>query len=312
MLPVAYHPAYYCPEATRLTSTRKQKEVYELALAKGLIVSSDLLAVPLAPPVEIELAHDPAFVRAVQTGAPRHLAESANRWTASEPNEQAFRWSPAFAELVFRTAGGQRVAAQTALQHGIAFNLASGAHHAEYRMGGGFCTFNYLVSAPRLLMQQGMIERVLVIDFDEHQGNGTWEITQQDRRFFCYDVAGSYFGVPPHDDEDGIYIVLDRHDPVASYRNALQCIPGIIASFKPDLIEYQAGMDSWEHDPLSATDGITPEFLAERDQTVLAYAREAGVPIVVNLAGGYVATGHPRTVDLHVKTIEVARQVFGR
>lgn len=311
MLPVAYHPAYYCPEATNLTSTRKQKEVYERAMAKGLITSSDLLDVPLASPAEIELAHDRAFVRAVQTGFPRHLAESANRWTVSDPGEQAFHWSPAFAELVFRTAGGQRVAAQAALQHGIALNLASGAHHAEYRMGGGFCTFNYLVSAPRLLMQQGAIERVLVIDFDEHQGNGTWEITQQDRRFFCYDVAGSYFGVPPHDGEDGIYIVLDPHDPVTSYRAALQRIPGIIAAFKPDLIEYQAGMDSWERDPLSATRGVSAEFLAERDEAVLSYAREAGVPIVVNLAGGYVADGHPRTADLHVKTIEVARRVFG-
>ncbi len=299
-LPVAYHEAYHCPSATELTSTRKQKEVFERGVAEGLIRTEDVIASPLAEAAELELAHDPAYVRAVLTGVPAALATS-----------QGFRWSPAFAELVRRTAGGQRAACVAALERGVAFNLASGAHHAEPSRGGGYCTFNFLVTAPRALMAEGRIERTLVVDLDEHQGHGTFELVRDDRRFFALDISGSDFGVPPHRADDGVYVVLAPSRALAHYREALTELPAIVRRFRPDLIEYQAGMDCWEDDPLAACRGLTAEFLAERDELVLRTARELGVPVVVNLAGGYAGTGRPSTIDLHVETLRVARRVFG-
>lgn len=299
-LPVAYHPAYHCPGATRMTSTRKQKEVFERARELGLVRAGEVIESPLAPVAELELAHDPDYVRAVLAGEPRDVAQS-----------QGFDWSPELAELVRRTAGGQREACRAALEGGVAFNLASGAHHAGRATGGGFCTFNFLVTAPRALMQERKLERVLVLDLDEHQGNGTFGLVHSDRRFFCFDVSGSPFGVPPHRGPDGVYAVLEAGRALAQYRALLAELPGVVERFRPDLIEYQAGMDCWEKDPLASVPGLDAAFLAERDAFVLELARDARVPIVVNLAGGYVGEGEPRTVDLHVETLRVARRVYG-
>jgi len=292
---VIYGDVYHCPEATSLTSTRKQKEVFEAALAAGLVAPADVVA---PRPIEREallLAHGERYVDAVLAGEPRALAQS-----------QGFRWSEAFRDLVLHTAGGQVAGCELALRDGIAAHLASGAHHARRDHGGGFCTFNFLVVAPRLLMGRGTIARAMVVDLDTHQGDGTWSLVRDDPRFCCFDISGVPFGVPEHDGPDGLYRVVED---AREYFAVLARLPARIADFRPDIVLYQAGMDGFEDDPMGAVPGLDEARLRERDRLVFEACRDASVPCVWNLAGGYI---HGVTYALHVDTLREALAVHGR
>lgn len=274
----------YHSTAAPLTSTTKQKAVVTAADREGLVRLVD--AGPFEPEtvwLDIAATHAPAYVEAVRTGTPRQLAES-----------QWFDWSPTFAESVARIWRGHERATALALDEGtIVLHPVSGAHHARYDQGGGFCTFNYLV-APR------RVSRILVLDLDAHYGDGTDAMTAGSSVFHHFDIhAGSASAeVTPR---GHWYSVSKAHD----YFDRLAVLPSVLDR-EPDLIYWQAGMDPYEHDEVGGIADMDARALYLRDLLVAREIVRRKIPTVVTLAGGYVK-GVER---LHLQTCRAIRQAF--
>jgi len=289
-----WNPRYHCEASGRLLSTRKQKAVVEAALAEGLITVAD-------PPgfnadavwADIATVHAPGYVAAVRTGKPRRLAES-----------QGFDWSPEFAESLVRIWNGHQVASRLALTGHVVLHPVSGAHHAHYGHGAGFCTFNYLVGAGRVLLEQGAVQRVAVLDLDAHTGDGTLALVGDDPQFGLFDIS-SFRWIPGGLDPTR-HVFAGAHD-ADEYFVALKKLPAFLDSFRPELVFFQAGMDPFEEDDMGAVEGMTGERLGQRDRYVLEAVISRGIPTVVNLAGGYLDDG--TTVGLHVQTIGIASAI---
>jgi acetoin utilization deacetylase AcuC-like enzyme len=276
----------YTTDAASTNSTSKQRLVISLSKAEGLI---ELRSAPFdadATWTDIATVHDPAFVEAVKTGQPRHLAQS-----------QGFTWTSAFADAVARIWSGHIAACRTALHEGMVLHPVSGAHHAGYARGSGFCTFNFLVGAARAMVQDGA-GRQAIVDLDAHPGDGTYALTRGDNAIALFDIAGGSWGDVRNDPRVEYHVARDA----AGYREALYRLPVFLDRVRPALVQYQAGMDPFADDPVGGIDGITGAFLIERDRFAIEQVRARGIPLVVNLAGGYVRGVSER---LHVNTIRV-------
>jgi acetoin utilization deacetylase AcuC-like enzyme len=204
-----------------------------------------------------------------------------------------FPVTPAIASRVRHTNGGTWLAAQLARRHGYAANSAAGSHHALYETGAGYCVFNDLAVTANRLIAEGDAARVLIVDLDVHQGDGTASLTAGRTDIFTLSLhAEKNFPVrkarssrdvalPDGVDDDGYMAALARH------------LPEVIAEFAPDLVLYQAGVDPHEGDKLGRL-ALTDAGLAARDRFVVSEARRRALPIASALGGGY--GDDPRTV----------------
>jgi acetoin utilization deacetylase AcuC-like enzyme len=291
-LPTIWHESYHCPGAATWLSTRKQKEVVDRASSLGLLdLRADASFDGSRTWQHIGTVHDPVYVEAVRSGEPRWLAKSSS-----------LVWVPELPDAVVRMWSGHIAACRLALSEELVFHPASGAHHARRARGGGFCTFNYLVGAAKALLDAQEIRSVLVVDLDTHQGNGTWELARDDERFAFFDISGDPFGVPEAETDRNVFRLV--RSP-REYFEVLARLPAVIESFRPSLIQFQAGMDCHEGDIVGGIRGMTAERLMTRDRFVFDVARSAKVPLVFNLAGGY-QKRQGTTVRLHLGTVETA------
>lgn len=255
---------------------------------------------PAARDGELALVHDPVYVTAVAEGL----------LSAAQQREIGFPWSPAMAERARRSVGGTIAAARAALQEGVSAQLAGGTHHAYADKGSGFCVFNDVAVAARLMQAEwhrhrpGALLRVLVIDLDVHQGNGTASIFARDDTVYTLSLHGARnfpFRKEPSDldvelpDGCGDEAYLDALDHAMSrvWADHGQALPG--------LVFFVAGADPHEGDRLGRLK-LSQQGLAERDRRVLQACGERGIPVAVSMAGGY---GHDieRTVDVHQETL---------
>jgi acetoin utilization deacetylase AcuC-like enzyme len=252
-----------------------------------------------AAPLEAVLAvHDANYVRGYLDGSldPKALARIG------------FPWSPAMVARTLGSAGGTLLAADVALERGFSGVLAGGTHHAYRAEGSGFCVFNDIAIAAVALLARGAASRVLVVDLDVHQGDGTASIFQGDERVFTFSMHGernfparkqtSDLDVPLRDQtgDDEFLALLDLHMAQA-YERA-----------RPDFVFYQGGVDPLVHDKLGRL-VLTHAGLAERDRRVFLAARAHGLPTVATLGGGYSDPIEP-TLEAHANTYRVAREVF--
>jgi acetoin utilization deacetylase AcuC-like enzyme len=285
--------AAYCVEAARTNSTTKQAGVVAAAVAEGLL---DVRSVPFDPDgtwADIARMHDPQYVEAVRTGEPRRLAES-----------QGFAWSPEFADSPLRIWGGHQAACRLALTEKLVLHPVSGAHHAHYGCGLGYCTFHHLVGAGRALLREAAVQRVAIIDLDAHQGDGTLALAGDDPAFALFDISG-WKWVGELDDGRRFYrVAKDGRE----YGRHLRRLASWLDRVKPDLVQYQAGADPFENDDVGAIPGMTANALRERDDLVIHALLARKIPTVVNFAGGYVPGV---TEGLHLQTIQVMADALG-
>lgn len=260
-------------------------------------VSLDDLRVP-APATEDDLlrAHTGDYVRRVLGG---QLSRDAVR-------RIGFPWSGALVERSRRSVGATLAACRAALETGVAVNLAGGTHHAGSSWGEGFCVFNDTAVAIRTMQAEGRAERVLVVDCDVHQGNGTLAIAGEDRSVLVVDVYGAR-NYPFRKAAGGLQVPLADDTRDAEYLSRLeQALEEALETRDWDLAIYVSGADPYVDDALGRL-ALTKAGLAARDRLVLGTLRAQGLPVAVTMAGGYC----PRvadTVAIHAATVREAAQ----
>ena len=258
----------------------------------------------LATDGELALAHTPGYIDAVTRGL----------LSAAEQREIGFPWTPAMAERSRCSVGATIGAAQVALMQGegVAANLAGGTHHAYADRGSGFCVFNDVVVAARLLQSQWhrmhrTLLRVAVIDLDVHQGNGTANILRDDASIFTLSMHGAKnfpFRKEPSDLDIELADGCGDDEYLTQLRAALDRLWRHHDGATPGLVFYLAGADPHEGDRLGRL-RLTLAGLAERDRLVIDACRARGMALVITMAGGY---GHNvnDTVDVHLQTLQLA------
>ena len=264
-----------------------------------------------APPAtdgELALAHDPSWISAVVEGTT----------SAQQQREIGFPWSERMVQRSRRSVGASIAAARSALidGEGVAANLAGGTHHAYAHKGSGYCVFNDVALAARLTQaewhrHQRRLLRVLVIDLDVHQGNGTASIFRDDETVFTLSLHGAR-NFPFRKERSDLDVELPDGCTDDAYLDALDEALAEVArrtaGVPPGLAFYLAGADPHEDDRLGRLK-LTAAGLAERDRRVLAWLRARGIPVALSMAGGY-GRDIGVTVDLQARTLELALQAW--
>ena len=243
---------------------------------------------------ELLRVHDRGYVGRVFSGT----------LTRDEQRRIGFPWSAALVERSLRSTGAAVDAAAAAVEDGVAASLAGGTHHAGTSWGEGFCVFNDTAVATREMQARGAARRVLILDCDVHQGNGTAEIFAADPTVFTMSIHGAR-NFPLRKHPSSLDVPLDDGTDDDAYLAALA--PAVAESFdrgRPDLVFYIAGADPYEHDRLGRL-RLTKQGLVDRDRMVLDAARAAGVPLAIVLGGGYSAD-LDAIVDIHTATMLMA------
>jgi len=243
---------------------------------------------------ELLRVHDRGYVGRVFSGT----------LTRDEQRRIGFPWSEPLVERSLRSTGAAIDAAAAAVDDGVAASLAGGTHHAGTSWGEGFCVFNDTAVATREMQARGAARRVLILDCDVHQGNGTAEIFAADPTVFTMSIHGAR-NFPLRKYPSSLDVPLDDGTDDDAYLAALA--PAVVESFgrgRPDLVFYIAGADPYEHDRLGRL-RLTKQGLFERDRMVLDAARAAGVPLAIVLGGGYSAD-LDAIVDIHAATMLMA------
>ena len=259
---------------------------------------AQLLLPPAATDQQIMLAHTREYLDRVKYGGLSEL----------EQRRIGFPWSLKMVERSRRSTGATIAAARTALSERVAFNLAGGTHHAFADRGQGFCVFNDVCVAARVLQQEGLIETAMVIDCDVHQGNGTAAIAKEDDSIFTFSIqCESNF--PFKKTEGDLDINLPAGADDVTYLAAMSAgILNAFEKFQPDVVFYLAGADPFEGDRLGQL-SLSKAGLKQRDARIFDYCERNCVPIAVSMAGGY-ANDVADIVDIHFATVETAFQMY--
>lgn len=277
----------------------KYRMLRERLQVSGEFLDDDFQTPPAATFAELTRAHAPDYVLRVERG----------ELTAQEIRVIGFPWSPEMVERSKRSSGATLAACRVALREGASANLAGGTHHAFYDRGEGYCVFNDAAIAARSLVAESIVERVLIVDCDVHQGNGTAAILSGDNHIFTFSIHGAN-NFPFRKETSNLDIELADGTDDTAYEQALA--RGLSQSFaanQPQLVIYLAGADPFEDDKLGKLK-LTKQGLMRRDEMVFDYCRARNVPVAIAMAGGYARNIYD-TVEIHATTVIAARRMYG-
>jgi acetoin utilization deacetylase AcuC-like enzyme len=248
----------------------------DLLLRDGIIDNSQLYQ-PGPPPQDwLQQVHTPDYVAAYCQGS---LDAKAQR-------RIGLPWSPNLVRRTCTAVGGTILTAKLALNQGIACNTAGGTHHAFPDRGAGFCIFNDLAIATRILLHQGLVQRVLIVDLDVHQGDGTAWIFQDDPRVFTFSMHCAV-NFPRQKQTSDLDVPLPEGMEDDAYLRQLQAhLPDLLSQIRPDLVLYDAGADTHRGDRLGKL-AMTNTGLYVRDLYVLTTCVNGGYPVACVIGGGY-------------------------
>lgn len=261
---------------------------------EGILKREDLIVPDAATDAQILRCHDVDYLARVKTGS----------LSRKEVTRIGFPWSPELVERSRRSSGATICAARTALREGVAANLAGGTHHAGRDFGAGYSVFCDSGIAARALQDEGLVEQVVVIDCDVHQGNGTADVTRGDTSIFTFSMHGERnfpFRKIPSDLDIGLPDGTGDEDYLETLAMALERIWSV---FSPDLVIYQSGADPYVGDRLGKL-ALTKAGLAARDRLVMDWCRGQDLPVAVTMGGGY-SDDVDDIVDIHAQTVRIA------
>jgi acetoin utilization deacetylase AcuC-like enzyme len=277
----------------------KYSRLRQRVQASGLIAEGDLQQAEPASNEQLLRAHTPEYLQKVVQG----------KLSEKEIRRIGFPWSLELVERSRRSVGGTLAACRAALQDGMAANLAGGTHHAYPDHGEGFCVFNDVAVAALAMQAEGRVRRLVIIDCDVHQGNGTAAIFNGNESVFTFSIHGAK-NFPFHKETGDLDIALPDSCEDEAYLQALAF--GLEASLDragADMAIYIAGADPYLGDRLGRM-SVSKAGLLERDQMVLAACQAAGLPVAIVMGGGY-SPNVDDIVDIHFQTIQLAVEKLG-
>jgi len=290
---LVYSPRYRIDIGPHVFPTRKYSLVVERLLAAGVVRPEQLVEPEPATWDDLALVHTRAYLDKLREGT----------MTDEDVRQLELPWSHEMVDGFRLMVGGTIAAARAAIADGqVAVHVGGGLHHAFPNHGEGFCPFNDVAVAVRVV-QAHRRERVAVVDLDVHHGNGTAFIFESDPRVLTCSMHQQH-NYPMWKPAGSIDIGLPDGAGDRTYLSQLaEVLPRVLAH-EPDCVFYLAGADPYEDDQLGGL-RLTKDGLRRRDRMVIETARSAGLPLVITLAGGY-ARRVEDTVEIHAATVEEA------
>jgi acetoin utilization deacetylase AcuC-like enzyme len=276
-LPLVYHPGYVAPLPTGHRFPMAKFQLLYAQLLRDRVATPDQFHQPALPPTEwLEFVHDPNYIQGYCNGTldPRMQRRIGLPWSES---------------LAYRTqiaVGGSILTAKLALEYGLACNTAGGTHHAFPTYGSGFCIFNDLAIAARVLQHLNLVQTILIVDLDVHQGDGTAYIFQGDPTVFTFSMhcAVNFPGTKQQSDLD-VPLPIGMEDD-AYLQTLADYLPDLLTQIKPDLVLYDAGVDPHGEDQLGKL-ALTDTGLFRREMQVLSTCVRQRIPVACVIGGGY-------------------------
>jgi acetoin utilization deacetylase AcuC-like enzyme len=330
MLPfkLVYSDDYFLPIGAHVFPAEKYRRVHDRLIATGEAKAEDFVAPRPATDHDVLLVHTPQYVEKLRTGT----------LSAREELQLEVPYSPELVRAFWLAAGGSMLAADLALNDGVAFNIGGGFHHAFPDHGEGFCMIHDVAIAIRRMQRDDKIRTAMTVDCDVHQGNGTAAIfagvripsdplpsasapalgSERPAKFRSAH-AGDVFTIslhqennypawkPPSSIDVDLPDEIGDDDYLAWLDNALS---SGLRQFEPELLCYVAGADPYREDQLGGL-SLTIDGLKKRDELVFQVAKARDIPVMVTLAGGY-ARKIDDTVTIHSNTVLAAKQVFAK
>lgn len=286
---------YYCDHHSFPLPEGHRFHARKYRLLREALSGDDAFDIHPAPQASLDLirlAHERQYVHRFLNGT---LDPAAMR-------RIGFPWSPELVLRILASVGGTLAAADHALNHGWAGNLAGGTHHAFRAEGSGYCIFNDIAVSILALRK-----RSAVVDLDVHQGDGTAAFFEDDPLVFTLSIHGGN-NFPFRKRRSSLDVAMPDGAGDDIYLRALEeSLPKVI-EFKPEIVFYQSGVDALEADQLGRL-SLTHAGLRRRDEIVLASFHQAGVPVVITLGGGY-SSPIEATVEAHANTFRMAAGRF--
>ncbi len=298
-LKIAFHPIYAhpLPEGHRFPMLKYELIPAQL-LHEGTITEDNLFAPKLCSLETILLTHDEAYLNKL-------LNQTLN---ASEQRKIGFPQSPALTERELIITQGTIDCCLYAMQYGVALNVAGGTHHAFADKGEGFCLLNDMAVAANWLLNQKLAEKILVIDLDVHQGNGTAKLFENDERVFTYSMHGEH-NYPFQKEKSDLDIGLKDGCDTTTYLNLLyETLPELIKTIEPDFAFFLSGVDILDTDKFGKLK-VTIEGCRQRDAFVFTTLQQYKIPVAVSMGGGYSADVKV-IVEAHCNTFKEALRIY--
>lgn len=299
MLKIAYHPIYKhpLPEGHRFPML-KYELLPEQLLYEGTC-NQDHFFEPTIPSDAVILeVHEQAYYEQL-----KNLSLNARA-----ARKIGFPLSRELVEREIIIADGTIKASEFALKNGIAMNIAGGTHHAYTDHGEAFCLLNDQAIAARYLLKQNLARKILIVDLDVHQGNGTAEIFRDDANVFTFSMHGKS-NYPFKKERSDLDIALQTHTTDAEYLDILyRTLPELIETERPDFIYYLCGVDVLESDKLGKL-SMSIEGCKERDRFVLQTCQDLKLPLMCSMGGGY-SEDIKIIVEAHANTFRLAQDIY--
>ncbi|OED80397.1 histone deacetylase family protein [Vibrio crassostreae] len=306
MIPLIYHPIYSqlpLPEGHRYPINKYQllhSAVEALIDSEPRWKSKFEVCQPMPVSIEqVKQVHDSEYVDLLVSG----------NLPAAKMRRIGFPWSEQLIERTLYSSGGTCLAAEMAIETGLAIHLSGGYHHAHHDFGSGFCLLNDLVLAAKHALTFEHIDKVLIVDSDVHHGDGTATLCQEndDIITLSFHCDKNFPARKPLSDLD---VPLSRETEDAEFLRCFEQVTKLaIAHHQPDLIIYDAGIDIHQDDELGYLN-VSTQGIFERDCFMIELARSESIPMACVVGGGY-RTQHEDLVPIHMQLLKAAYHVHG-
>ena len=299
MLPIAWSPVYQyaLPDGHRFPMI-KYELLPEQLLYEGTVTEEYFYHPPKIDEAYILWTHELDYWTRLKE----------KRLTRKEERAIGFPMSEALVQRGRHIANGTVLGAEKALAGGIALNIAGGTHHSFTYKGEGFCLLNDQAIAANYLLRKGLAKKILIVDLDVHQGNGTAQIFQDEPRVFTFSMHGAK-NYPGRKEQSDLDIGLPDKTEDAAYLKILHdTLPRLLEEVAPDFIFYLSGVDVLATDKLGRL-AMTIEGCKARDRFVLSLCHRHGLPVMVSMGGGY-SERIAHIVEAHANTYRVAAELY--
>jgi acetoin utilization deacetylase AcuC-like enzyme len=298
-LHIAFDPIYIhpLPEGHRFPML-KYDLIPQQLLYEGTVTEGAFFSPKPCPDAIVLLTHDKAYLEKLKS----------QTLSAKEQRHIGFPQSPELTQRELVITQGTVDCCHYAFENGVAMNVAGGTHHAFSDRGEGFCLLNDFAVAANYLVHHQLAKKIVIIDLDVHQGNGTAKLFEDNVAVFTFSMHGRN-NYPFHKEKSDLDVALDDGTMTEEYLQKLTAVlPSLLQRTKPDFIFYLSGVDILETDKLGKLK-VTVEGCKERDRLVFSAVKQLGVPCVVAMGGGY-SPQIKTIVEAHCNTFRLAKDIY--